>query len=49
MTNVGDWRLKAIMRRLGKLKGRSIDELRERACTGTLGGARASASRAYCR
>ena len=31
MTTVGDWRLQAIMRRLGKLKGRSIDELRERA------------------
>jgi hypothetical protein len=31
MTTVGDWRLRAIMRRLGKLKGRSIDELRERA------------------
>ncbi|MEO5817803.1 MAG: alginate lyase family protein [Gemmatimonadaceae bacterium] len=31
MTTVGDWRLQAIMRRLAKLKGRSIDELRERA------------------
>ncbi|MEP6731612.1 MAG: alginate lyase family protein [bacterium] len=31
MTMVGDWRLQAIMRRLGKLKGRSVEELRERA------------------
>ncbi|MEO8335904.1 MAG: alginate lyase family protein [bacterium] len=31
MTTVGDWRLQAIMRRLGKLKGRSMRELRERA------------------
>ncbi len=31
MTTVGDWRLRAIMRRLRKLKGRSIGELRERA------------------
>ena len=31
MTTVGDWRFRAIMRRLGKLKGRSVDELRERA------------------
>ncbi len=31
MTTVGDWRIRAILRRLGKLKGRSIDELRERA------------------
>jgi hypothetical protein len=31
MTNVGDWRLRAIFRRVGKLKGRSIAELRERA------------------
>ena len=31
MTTVGDWRLRAIMRRLGKLKGRSIPEVRERA------------------
>ena len=31
MTTVGDWRLRAIMRRLGNLKGRSIHELRERA------------------
>jgi Heparinase II/III-like protein/Heparinase II/III N-terminus len=31
MTTVGDWRLQAIMRRLGKVKGRSVKELRERA------------------
>jgi hypothetical protein len=31
MTTVGDWRLEAIVRRLRKLKGRSIVELRERA------------------
>jgi hypothetical protein len=31
MTTVGDWRLKAILRRLEKLKGRSVKELRERA------------------
>lgn len=31
MTTVGDWRLGAIVRRLGKLRGRSIAELRERA------------------
>ncbi|MEP6618260.1 MAG: alginate lyase family protein [bacterium] len=30
MTAVGDWRLKAILRRFEKLKGRSMSELRER-------------------
>ena len=31
MTTVGDWRLHAVLRRFRKLKGRSVDELRERA------------------
>lgn len=30
MTLVGDWRLKSVIQRLGKLKGRSVAELRER-------------------